>query len=140
MKMAGNTTLQKQTISDEVYVLRATNDFMLQHSATTLYPFECYVMPQQTNGVARAPKMTVRLRGKNDVTTSISSANAANPINYLIDGNRLTIYANRQLVQIYSINGILLHSISVEEDMAQVLLDKGCYIIYSNGNSQKVIL
>lgn len=140
MKMAGNTTLQKQTISDEVYVLRATNDFMLQHSATTLYPFECYVMPQQTNGVARAPKMTVRLRGKNDVTTSISSANAANPINYLIDGNSLTVYANGQSVQIYSINGILLHSISVEEDMAQVLLDKGCYIIYSNGNSQKVIL
>lgn len=140
MKMAGNTTLQKQTISDEVYVLRATNDFMLQHSATTLYPFECYVMPQQTNGVARAPKMTVRLRGKNDVTTSISSANAANPINYLIDGNSLTVYANGQSVQIYSINGILLHSINVEEDMAQVLLDKGCYIIYSNGNSQKVIL
>lgn len=140
MKMAGNTTLQKQTISDEVYVLRATNDFMLQHSATTLYPFECYVMPQQTNGVARAPKMTVRLRGKNDVTTSITSANAANPINYLIDGNSLTVYANGQSVQIYSINGILLHSISVGEDMAQVLLDKGCYIIYSNGNSQKVIL
>lgn len=140
MKMAGNTTLQKQTISYEVYVLRATNDFMLQHSATTLYPFECYVMPQQTNGVARAPKMTVRLRGKNDVTTSISSANAANPINYLIDGNSLTVYANGQSVQIYSINGILLHSISVGEDMAQVLLDKGCYIIYSNGNSQKVIL
>ena len=140
MKMAGNTTLQKQTISDEVYVLRATNDFMLQHSATTLYPFECYVMPQQTNGVARAPKMTVRLRGKNDVTTSFSSANAANPINYLIDGNSLTVYANGQSVQIYSINGILLHSISVGEDMAQVLLDKGCYIIYSNGNSQKVIL
>ena len=140
MKMAGNTTLQKQTISDEVYVLRATNDFMLQHSATTLYPFECYVMPQQTNGVARAPKMTIRLRGKNDVTTSISSANAANPINYLIDGNSLTVYANGQSVQIYSINGILLHSISVGEDMAQVLLDKGCYIIYSNGNSQKVIL
>ena len=140
MQMAGNTTLQKQTISDEVYVLRATNDFMLQHSATTLHPFECYVMPQQTNGVARAPKMTVRLRGKNDVTTSISSANAANPINYLIDGNSLTVYANGQSVQIYSINGILLHSISVGEDMAQVLLDKGCYIIYSNGNSQKVIL
>lgn len=140
MKMAGNTTLQKQTISDEVYVLRATNDFMLQHSATTLHPFECYVMPQKVSGAALAPRMSVRLRGKNDVTTSISAANAANPINYVIDGNNLTVYANGQSVQIYSINGILLHSISVGEDMAQVLLDKGCYIIYSNGNSQKVIL
>ena len=140
MQMGYNNTLQNQTISDEVYVLRATDDFILQHSATTLHPFECYVMPQKVSGVALAPRMSVRLRGKNDVTTSVSSTNATNPISYSIDGNRLTIYANRQLVQIYSINGILLHSINVEEDMAQVLLDKGCYIIYSNGNSQKVIL
>lgn len=140
MRMGYNNTLQNQTISDEVYVLRATDDFILQHSATTLHPFECYVMPQKVSGVALAPRMSVRLRGKNDVTTSISSANAANPINYVIDGNNLTVYANGQSVQIYSINGMLLHSISVGEDMAQVLLDKGCYIIYSNGNSQKVIL
>lgn len=140
MQMGYNNTLQNQTISDEVYVLRATDDFILQHSATTLHPFECYVMPQKVSGAALAPRMSVRLRGKNDVTTSISSANAANPINYVIDGNNLTVYANGQSVQIYSINGMLLHSISVGEDMAQVLLDKGCYIIYSNGNSQKVIL
>ena len=73
MQMGYNNTLQNQTISDEVYVLRATDDFILQHSATTLHPFECYVMPQKVSGVALAPRMSVRLRGKNDVTTSISS-------------------------------------------------------------------
>lgn len=140
MQIAGNTTLEDQTLSESVYMLRATDDFILQRSATTLHPFECYVMPQKVSSAALAPRMSVRWRGKNDVTTSISSANVANPINYLIDGNSLTIYANGQAVQIYSINGILLHSINVGEDMAQVLLDKGCYIIYSNGNSQKVIL
>ena len=140
MQMGYNNTLQNQTLSDKVYMLRGTDDFMLQHSATTLHPFECYVMPQKVSGAALAPRMSVRVRGRGNVTTSVSSTNATNPISYSIDGNRLTIYANRQLVQIYSINGILLHSINVEENMAQVLLDKGCYIIYSNGNSQKVIL
>ena len=138
--MGYNNTLQNQTLSDKVYMLRGTDDFMLQNSTTTLHPFECYVMPQKVSGAALAPRMSVRVRGRGNVTTSVSSTNATNPISYSIDGNRLTIYANRQLVQIYSINGILLHSINVEEDMAQVLLDKGCYIIYSNGNSQKVIL
>ena len=140
MQMGYNNTLQNQTLSDKVYMLRGTDDFMLQNSTTTLHPFECYVMPQKVSGAALAPRMSVRVRGRGNVTTSVSSTNATNPISYSIDGNRLTIYANRQLVQIYSINGILLHSINVEEDMAQVLLDKGCYIIYSNGNSQKVIL
>ena len=140
MQMGYNNTLQNQTLSDKVYMLRGTEDFMLQNSTTTLHPFECYVMPQKVSGAALAPRMSVRVRGRGNVTTSVSSTNATNPISYSIDGNRLTIYANRQLVQIYSINGILLHSINVEEDMAQVLLDKGCYIIYSNGNSQKVIL
>ena len=138
MKMAGNTTLQKQTISDEVYVLRATNDFILQHSATTLHPFECYVMPQKVSGVALAPRMSVRLRGKNDVTTSISSTQT-NQLCYTKDGNVLTIYSCGQPLQIYSISGELLYDVENQES-AQFSLDKGCYIIYSNGNSQKVIL
>ncbi len=138
MQMGYNNTLQNQTISDEVYILRGTTDFMLQHSATTLYPFECYVMPQQTTGAALAPKMTVRLRGKNDVTTSISSTQT-NQFGYTKDGNVLTVYSCGQPLQIYSISGELLYDVENQES-AQFSLDKGCYIIYSNGNSQKVIL
>ena len=138
MQMAGNTTLQNQTISDEVYVLRATDDFILQHCATTLHPFECYVMPPQVSGAALAPRMSVRLRGKNDVTTSISSTQT-NQLCYTKDGNVLTVYSCGQPLQIYSISGELLYDVENQES-AQFSLDKGCYIIYSNGNSQKVIL
>ena len=138
MQIAGNTTLQNQTISDEVYVLRATDDFILQHSATTLHPFECYVMPPQVSGAALAPRMSVRLRGKNDVTTSISSTQT-NQFSYTKDGNVLTVYSCGQPLQIYSISGELLYDVENQES-AQFSLDKGCYIIYSNGNSQKVIL
>ena len=138
MQIAGNTTLQKQTISDEVYMLRATNDFILQYSATTLNPFECYVMPQQTKGATPAPKMTVRLRGKNDVTTSIPSV-TTNQLTYTKDGNILTVYTDGQPLQVYSISGEMIYAVENQES-AQLQLDKGCYIIYSNGNSQKVIL
>lgn len=138
MQMGYNNTLQNQTISDEVYVLRATDDFILQHSATTLHPFECYVMPQKVSGVALAPRMSVRLRGKNDVTTSISSTQT-NQFSYTKDGNVLTVYSCGQPLQIYSISGELLYDVENQES-AQFSLDKGCYIIYSNGNSQKVIL
>ena len=138
MQMGYNNTLQNQTISDEVYVLRATDDFILQHSATTLHPFECYVMPPQVSGAALAPRMSVRLRGKNDVTTSISSTQT-NQFSYTKDGNVLTVYSCGQPLQIYSISGELLYDVENQES-AQFSLDKGCYIIYSNGNSQKVIL
>ena len=119
-------------------MLRATDDFILQHSATTLYPFECYVMPQVVSGIAHAPRMSVRLRGKNDVTTSTSST-TTNSLVYTKDGNVLTVYTSGQPVQIYSISGEMLYTVE-NQTSAQFQLDNGCYIIYSNGNSQKVIL
>ena len=70
MQMGGNETLQKQELSENVYVLRATNDFILQRNPTTLQPFECYVLPQQ--GAAMQSRMKVRLRGQDDdVTTEL---------------------------------------------------------------------
>lgn len=72
MAIQGNNTLLRQTLQDYVYVLRATNDFVLQRSATTLQPFECYVLPQQATTASAAPRMRVRLRGQDDdVTTEL---------------------------------------------------------------------
>ena len=74
MKIQGNNTLLKQTLQDYVYVLRATSDFVLQRSATTLQPFECYVLPQQTTTANPASRIRVRLRGQDDdITTSLDT-------------------------------------------------------------------
>ena len=74
MNIQGNNTLLKQTLQDYVYVLRATSDFVLQRSATTLQPFECYVLPQQTTTANPASRMRVRLRGQDDdITTSLDT-------------------------------------------------------------------
>ena len=72
MQMAGNTTLQDQILEEPVYMLRATSNFILQNTTTTLHPFECYVMPYATPSGAPA-RMNVRFRG--DVTTAIESMN-----------------------------------------------------------------
>ena len=72
MQMAGNTTLQDQILDQPVYMLRASSNFLLQNTTTTLHPFECYVMPYATSSSAPT-RMTVRLRG--DVTTAIESMN-----------------------------------------------------------------
>lgn len=72
MAIQGNNTLLRQTLQENVYVLRATSDFVLQRSATTLQPFECYVLPQQATTASAAPRMRVRLRGQDDdVTTEL---------------------------------------------------------------------
>jgi len=74
MAIQGNNTLLRQTLQENVYVLRATNDFVLQRSATTLQPFECYVLPQQTTTANPASRMRVRLRGQDDdITTSLDT-------------------------------------------------------------------
>ena len=74
MAIQGNNTLLRQTLQENVYVLRATNDFVLQRSATTLQPFECYVLPQQATTASAAPRMRVRLRGQDDdITTSLDT-------------------------------------------------------------------
>ena len=140
MQFAGNTTLQTQTLSDNVYMLRATDDFILQNASTELHPFECYVMPQKVSGSALAPRLSIRIREKNDVTTLVSYTEVKNNLIYSKDGNILTLYTNGQEVKIYSLNGILLCTIEQGKETAQVLLEQGCYIIYSNGNSQKIIL
>lgn len=140
MQFVGNTTYQNQMIEDDIYLLRATDDFMLQKETTsTLYPFECYVtLPE-----SQINKLQVRLRGSgNGVSTSIDQTPFADSnIFYTIDGTNLTISTQGQSIEIYAINGSLVFSIDQStDDVVSLDLEKGCYILYSNGNSQKIVL
>ena len=77
MQMAGNTTLQDQILEEPVYMLRATSNFILQNTTTTLHPFECYVMPYATPSGTPA-RMNVRFRG--DVPTAIENTDTPSNI------------------------------------------------------------
>ncbi|MBR5855570.1 MAG: leucine-rich repeat domain-containing protein, partial [Paludibacteraceae bacterium] len=77
MQMAGNTTLQDQILEEPVYMLRATSNFILQNTTTTLHPFECYVMPYATPSGTPA-RMNVRFRG--DVPTALENTDTPSNI------------------------------------------------------------
>ena len=77
MQMAGNTTLQDQILEEPVYMLRATSNFILQNTTTTLHPFECYVMPYATSSGTPA-RMNVRFRG--DVPTALENTDTPSNI------------------------------------------------------------
>ena len=131
--MNGNTTLQKQSITN-AYYLGNDNNFKLGNF--TLNPFECYIAPEQkTNS---QPRFAVRLRGKNDVTTGIPTIDA-NQMFWQRNGNTLTIQTNGNPVNIYNINGQLLHSFAEGQEKVSITLNSGCYIINSLGYTEKII-
>ena len=133
LTMYGNTTLQKQTITN-AYYLGNDNNFKLGNF--TLNPFECYIAPEQkTNS---QPRFAVRLRGKNDVTTGIPTIDA-NQMFWQRNGNTLTIQTNGNPVNIYNINGQLLHSFAEGQEKVSITLNSGCYIINSLGYTEKII-
>ena len=139
MQMAGNTTLQDQILEEPVYMLRATSNFILQNTTTTLHPFECYVMPYASSSSAPT-RMTVRLRG-DDVTTSVESATGNNPrLTYTIDGNTLTIYPQGQAFCIYSLNGALIYSCEAGKEAVDCELNSGCYLLHAGTEAHKIML
>ena len=134
LTMYGNTTLQKQTITN-AYYLGNDNNFKLS-GTFTLNPFECYIAPEQkTNS---QPRFAVRLRDKNDVTTGIPTIDA-NQMFWQRNGNTLTIQTNGNPVNIYNINGQLLHSFAEGQEKVSITLNSGCYIINSLGYTEKII-
>ncbi len=140
MQMYGNTTLKQKALVDDVYMLRGTDDFIL-YSSTVLQPFECYVTPKKAGSVALTQKMKVRFRGEDDVTTPILSTYAQpNALKYMKTDNVLTLYTCGQAVQIYSVNGVMLYSVEAGQEVVEFTLPNGCYVLSSNGNSQKIIM
>ena len=140
MQMYGNTTLKQKELVEEVYLLRGTDNFIL-YPSIMLQPFECYVTPKKATSVALAPKMKVRFRGDDDVTTPLLSTHTqTNALKYMKNDDVLTLYTSGQAVQIYTLNGVMLHSVEPGQEVVAFTLPNGCYVLSSNGNSQKIIM
>lgn len=138
LTMYGNTTLQQKTITN-AYYLGNNNSFELADTYT-LNPFECYISPEKVNGVQnmQARRFSVRVRPQSDVTTGVPTVDS-NQLFCQIIGNTLTIQTNGQPVNIYNINGMLIHSFAEGNEQVSIDLDNGCYIINSLGYTQKII-
>ena len=138
MQMAGNTTLQDQILEEPVYMLRATSNFILQNTTTTLHPFECYVMPYATPSGAPA-RMNVRFRG--DVPTAVESVKGnESHLTYSVDGYTLTVYPQGQAFSIYSLNGALIYSCEAGKEAVDCELNSGCYLLHAGTEAHKIML
>ena len=138
MQMAGNTTLQDQILEEPVYMLRATSNFILQNTTTTLHPFECYVIPSATSSGAPA-RMSVRFRG--DVPTAVESVMGnESHLTYSVDGYTLTVYPQGQAFSIYSLNGALIYSCEAGKEAVDCELNSGCYLLHAGTEAHKIML
>ena len=138
LTMYGNTTLQPKIITN-AYYLGNNNSFELADTYT-LNPFECYISPEKVNGVQnmQARRFSVRVRPQSDVTTGVPTVDSDQLFCQIV-GNTLTIQTNGQPVNIYNINGMLIHSFAEGNEQVSIDLDNGCYIINSLGYTQKII-
>ena len=136
--MYANTTLQPQKLNNPAYYLGTDNNF--KHTGTyTLQPFECYLTPIiETQSYVNPRMMSVRFRPQSGVTTDVPTINN-NPLLCQRNGNTLIIQTNGNPVNIYNINGLLLHSFAEGQEKVSVTLNSGCYIINSLGYTEKII-
>ena len=138
MQMSGNTTLQDQILEEPVYMLRASSNFLLQNTTTTLHPFECYVMPYATPSGTPA-RMNVRFRG--DVPTAVESVKGnESHLTYSVDGYTLTVYPQGQAFSIYSLNGALIYSCEAGKEAVDCELNSGCYLLHAGTEAHKIML
>ena len=136
--MHANTTLQPQELNNPAYYLGTDNNF--KHTGTyTLQPFECYLTPIiETQSYVNPRMMSVRFRPQSGVTTDVPTINN-NPLLCQRNGNTLIIQTNGNPVNIYNINGLLLHSFAEGQEKVSITLNSGCYIINSLGYTEKII-
>lgn len=115
----------------------------------SLSPFSFVLLPTQTivENPALAPrKLSIRtssmgdISGSDDVTTSIATSSDTESIRYTREGEQVTIYPAGKDVKVYSIDGMLLYSVEAGMESMTMDLGAGMYILWCNGNSQKMLL
>ena len=159
-QVSGNSSVYNQSVSD-MYIFRTTRvtgkdgkdsikyEFNRQAS-DTLKPFEFGLLPyvvEPSSGISSAPmRMSLRIgrssgnTGGGDITTSVSETHAPNAITYRTGVGELALSLNGLPCELYSVSGTLLFSSAGGTEEITIPLEKGIYILYSEGQSQKIVL
>ena len=122
-------------------------DFHFNYAETAeLPPFSWVVTP--TMAIQSMPSLAPRFlsgrwgnqpsSGGGDTPTSMQTVSDW-VVTYTQTGSQLTLYTQGQPCKVYAIDGTLLLSTNGSQEEVSIELDKGMYIIYSNGHSQKVL-
>lgn len=109
-----------------------------------ILPFSWVVTPTKdiASKIMPAPRFLAGRWGNQssggEVTTSMQNT-SNNSLTYTQSGSLLTLHTQGQPCKVYAIDGTLLLSTNGSQEEVSIELDKGMYIIYSNGHSQKVL-
>lgn len=109
-----------------------------------IHPFSWVVTPTKdiASKIMPAPRFLAGRWGNQssggEVTTSMQNT-SNNSLTYTQSGSLLTLHTQGQPCKVYAIDGTLLLSTNGSQEEVSIELDKGMYIIYSNGHSQKVL-
>ena len=113
--------------------------FEFTESTVTLQPFECYITPAPESQMAQMPRrMSIPSPSQISTATSLPMIEA-NELLWQIVGNTLVVATGGQPVNVYTINGVLLHSFAAGEDCVSINLTNGCYILQSGNAVQKIV-
>lgn len=157
-KVSGNSSVYNQSVSD-MYIFRATKvpasngsdsvkyEFN-QQSSSTLRPFDFGLLPyvEKPNIVSAPKRISLRIGGGSGntggggITTSVTETNATSAITYQTGIGEVSLSLNGYPCQLYSVSGTLLYSSKGGIGEITIPLEKGIYILYSEGQSQKIVL
>ena len=148
-QLHGNKSLWEQSLADGFTLSSSYEDgqykFHFDYNENApIHPFSWVVTPTKeiASKIMPAPRFLAGRWGNQssggDVTTSMQNT-SNNSLTYTQSGSLLTLYTQGQPCKVYAVDGTLLLSTNAEQDEVTMELSKGLYIIYSNGQSQKVL-
>lgn len=109
-----------------------------------IHPFSWVVTPTKdiASKIMPAPRFLAGRWGNQssggEVTTSIQNT-SNNSLTYTQSGSLLTLHTQGQPCKVYAVDGTLLLSTDAAQDEVTIELNKGLYIVYSNGTSHKIL-
>ena len=155
-QLHGNNSLWEHSLTDG-YTLSSSCDscaqgiydykFWFSHNDNApVLPFSWVVTPTKdiASKIMPAPRFLAGRwgyqpsSGGGDTPTSMQTVSESK-VTYTQTGSQLTLYTQGQPCKVYAIDGTLLLSIDGTQDEVSIELNQGLYIIYSNGQSQKVL-
>ena len=148
-QLHGNKSLWEQSLADGFTLSSSYEDgqykFHFDYNENApIHPFSWVVTPTKeiASKIMPAPRFLAGRWGNQssggDVTTSMQNT-SNNSLTYTQSGSLLTLHTQGQPCKVYAVDGTLLLSTNAEQDEVTMELSKGLYIIYSNGQSQKVL-
>lgn len=148
-QLHGNTSLWEHSLTDGFTLSSSYEDGQYKfhfdyNESAPIHPFSWIVTPTKeiASKITLAPRFLAGRWGNQssggDVTTSMQNT-SNNSLTYTQSGSQLTLHTQGQPCKVYAVDGTLLLSTNDAQDEVTIELSKGLYIIYSNGQSQKVL-